>query len=124
MFPTLYEQTLREMRGWFTEEELRMLLEVVNSNEYSIHGLGRPGRSMLKSIINSIEEGNEDFNWKIDVKIIAEKFNKFNNFQAFAFIIWCQPGVDLFGDEEECGQTEEMRKIVEEKVKMLLEVND
>lgn len=123
VFPALYNLTLREMKGIFTEEELRMMLEVVNSNEFSIPGMGFPGKFLLKTVVHHLEEGNQYFNWKVDIKTITDKFDRLTNFQAFAFIIWCQPGVDLFGDEED-EENEELRKIVEEKIKMLLEVKD
>ena len=123
VFPALYNLTLREMKGIFTEEELRMMLEVVNSNEFSIPGMGFPGKFLLKTVVHHLEEGNQYFNWKVDIKTITDEFDRLTNFQAFAFIIWCQPGVDLFGDEED-EENEELRKIVEEKIKMLLEVKD
>jgi hypothetical protein len=123
VFPALYNLTLREMKGIFTEEELRILLEVVNSNENSFPGMGFPGKFMMKTIFWNLEMGNEYFTWKVDIKAIKDKFDRLTHFQALAFIIWCQPGVDLFGDEED-GENEELRKIIEEKIKMLLEVKD
>jgi hypothetical protein len=89
VFPALYSQALREMRGKFIQGELSMLLDVQNGTIITIPGAA--GRALLLNVADSFDlyPGVYEEKWGVDGPALNEKLKTCTSFQLLVLEIWC-----------------------------------
>lgn len=81
----LYRQTLIEMKGKFTADELRLMLDVMNGTMLTAEW---PGATLAGNVRDGIALDALDEKWKINGSELIDKINSLHTFQLHTIELW------------------------------------
>jgi len=85
MFRALYRKTLTDLKGYFTTDELNLIIEVHNS---VLLLPAMSGQHLPADVADGIALDGLDEKWKIDGKELNDKISKLHIFQIACLEIW------------------------------------
>lgn len=84
-FPALYKHTLRELKGKFTDGELKLMIDVFNSTALTPI---MAGQQLDLQVLDGMELDGLDQKWEVDKAELMAKVNALTIFQAACLEIW------------------------------------
>lgn len=84
-FPRLYRRTLHDLRGIFSENELSLILESMNSAILSPHSAGY---HIAGNVADGIALDHRDKKWQVDGQALSEKLAVLSPFQLACLELW------------------------------------
>lgn len=83
--PPLYRQTLIELKGKFTADELRLMLDVMNGTMLTAEW---PGATLAGNVRDGIALDALDEKWGINGKELTDKIDTLHVFQLHVLELW------------------------------------
>jgi hypothetical protein len=84
-FPALYKHTMRRLKGYFEQSELKLIIDIFNATMLSP---GLAGQHIGASVVDSIELDGTDKKWDINGKKLIKKINDLTPFEAACIELW------------------------------------
>ena len=84
-FPGMYRKTLFGMKGLFSENELKLIVDIFNSTMLTPV---LAGEHLVWSVQDSIELEHVDKKWEVKKEIILQKISKLHLFEKACIEIW------------------------------------
>lgn len=81
----LYPRTMHNIKGKFTADELRLILDVFNATALTA---GSAGQHLVMNAVDGMELDGLDKKWNVDRKIFTLKLQSLSIFEAACLEIW------------------------------------
>jgi len=86
-FPGMFMDTIREMKGIFSDEELCLILDSMHKCELSAH---ISGSHLTPYLLDAIFRDRLEEKWKVDAEMFMDKIYKLKDFQEAILEIWAK----------------------------------
>lgn len=85
-FPSLFREALREMKGFFNQEELSLIVDIENGHQPTPQIAHNKG--IIRSVLDGIEMDRLDEKWGVDKGEMLKKLKSLTFFQCAVLEIW------------------------------------